>query len=71
MFLGQLFLQTLGLTKISPFLSTFYGAFVAFLFIQRVLAPFFIPKWLHAAIEVKGRTAKNNWSVILPEMPIF
>lgn len=64
-FLEKFISETLGLTKFPPFLSTFYWAFVGFLFIHQVLAPYFSERIFPAVYGGKSRGAKNNWYVPL------
>jgi hypothetical protein len=62
-FLEKFISETLGLTKFPPFLSTFYWAFVGFLFIHQVLAPYFSERLFPTVYGGKSRGAKNNWCV--------
>ncbi|KDR73589.1 hypothetical protein GALMADRAFT_251329 [Galerina marginata CBS 339.88] len=55
--------ETLGLTKLPPYLSTFYWAFLGFLFIHQAIAPFFSARWFPTAYAGKNRAARNNWSI--------
>jgi len=54
---------TLGLTKIPPYLPTFYWSFFAFLFIHQVIAPYFSARYFPSAYASKGRLARNVWSI--------
>ncbi|KIM48787.1 hypothetical protein M413DRAFT_86010 [Hebeloma cylindrosporum] len=62
-FLDRFVSETLGLTKFPPFLSTFYWAFIGFLFIHQVVAPYFSQRRFPTAYGGKSRGAKNNWSI--------
>jgi len=72
-FLEKFITETLGLTKFPPFLSTFYWAFVVFLFIHQVLAPYFSERLFPTVYGGKSRRAKNNWCVpfhlVIPRVP--
>lgn len=55
------FSKTLGLTKIPPYLPTFYWSFLAFLFIHQVIAPYFSARYFPVAFATKRRMARNIW----------
>ena len=68
-FLENFFSETLELTRLPPYLPTFYDAFLAFLLVHRVVAPVISAQWFPVAFEKKGRVAKNNRHVlILPDI---
>lgn len=62
--LERFFSETLGLTKIPPYLPTFYWSFLTFLFIHQVVAPYFSARYFPAAYASKRRLARNVWYVI-------
>jgi hypothetical protein len=63
-FLDHFLAETLGLTKLPPYLPTLYLSLAGFTLVHLVLAP-----WLSAKIApeawgaLKGKRARNNWCV--------
>ncbi|KAF8809091.1 hypothetical protein BYT27DRAFT_7188174 [Phlegmacium glaucopus] len=55
--------ETLGLTKFPPYLPTFFSAFLSFLFIHQVIAPYFSARYFPVAFASKKRLARNTWSI--------
>jgi len=55
--------DTLGLTKLPPYLSTVYWSFFSFLFIHQVIAPYFSARYFPVAFSSKRRLARNTWSI--------
>ncbi|EDR14781.1 uncharacterized protein LACBIDRAFT_305847 [Laccaria bicolor S238N-H82] len=62
-FIGTFASEKLGLTKLPPYLLTFYWSLVGFLFVHQVLAPWASNRWFVRAYGGKGKMAKNNWSI--------
>ncbi|KAF5331117.1 hypothetical protein D9619_005379 [Psilocybe cf. subviscida] len=55
--------ETLGLTKLPPYLSLFFWSFIGFSFVHQVLGPWCSARWFPSSYGAKGRSAKNNWSI--------
>jgi hypothetical protein len=51
------FCETLGLTKLPPYLSTLYWSFLTFLFIHQTIVPYFSARYFPVAYASK----KNVW----------
>ncbi|KAG6889816.1 hypothetical protein C0995_014293 [Termitomyces sp. Mi166 len=54
---------TLGLTKLPPFLPTFFYSFVGFSVVHLLVAPWVSRKWFPEAYGSKNKRAQNTWSI--------
>ncbi|KAG6865932.1 hypothetical protein C0991_010433 [Blastosporella zonata] len=55
--------QTLGLTKLPPYVPTFLWAFAGFTLVHLVLAPWASRRWFPQAYEGKNKRARNQWAI--------
>jgi len=61
--LEHFIVETLGLTKLPPYLPTFLLSFLGFTLIHLVLAPYLTRRFYPLAFSGKSRLARNNWSI--------
>ncbi|KAG6830757.1 hypothetical protein H0H92_014838 [Tricholoma furcatifolium] len=61
--LDSFIVNTLGLTKLPPYLPTFWYSFFGFSFVHQVLVPWASKKWFPVAYGSKGHKARNAWSI--------
>ncbi|KAF9014057.1 TLC domain-containing protein [Cyathus striatus] len=62
-FLARFVSDVLGLTKLPPHLPTLAYAFLGFLAVHQLIAPYFSARWFPDAYASKSRRSRNNWSI--------
>ncbi|KAG5654123.1 hypothetical protein H0H81_007175 [Sphagnurus paluster] len=61
--LDDFIINTLGLTKLPPYLPTLVYAFLGFSLVHLVIAPWASARWFPVAYASKGRRARNAWAI--------